>query len=220
MVKPRPLDDLGPDFEHRWKQAALARRREFIAELLDLYVMLEHRDAALLAKLSRGSIPALSDQELPLLTPEPAHQHTLFDEPAAMPPRPNKENPFLPRSVLDRLQQSRDRANAGLRDLLQTTADDLQSPKMTTAPADLTDLPPSECSEVSTQTPVAALDPLPAPIGPAAQARLDEMERDLRLKLGPVVESLIESQMEQLKSELRVRLRFEMERIIATHLRK
>lgn len=196
---PRPLDDLGPDFDRRWRQAPLPSRRALIAELRDLYVMLEREDGPLLQRLRNGSIPAPadSDTDLPLLTPDAAgaeRQRTLFDEapapatPATTPPRPSRENPFLPRSVLDRLQQSRDRASAGLRDLLQTTADDLQPP----APA----------------------------AGTAEQARQDDLERELRLKLGPVVESLIEAHVDQIKSELRVRLRLEMDRLIAEHFRR
>lgn len=192
---PRPLDDLGPDFDRRWRQAPLARRREFIAELRDLYLMLEDDDEPLLQRLRNGSIPppAAADADLPLLAPEPARpgqQGMLFEPAPAHPPaQPTRENPFLPLSILDRLQQSRDRASAGLRDLLQTTADDLRPPA---AP----------------------------PPGTATQVRLDDLERELRLKLGPVVETLIEANMEQIKSELRVRLRLEMDRLIAEHLRK
>lgn len=210
----RPLDDLGPDFDRRWKQAPKARRRELVAELRDLYVMLEQDDEPLLERLRRGSIPAPrdSDPDLPLLTPDPGsatRQPGLFDEPAPAPvsaplptpappepSRPNRENPFLPRSVLDRLQQSRDRASAGLRDLLQTTADDLRSPESAVAAA--------ATGEVL----------------PPARAEQGDLERELRLKLGPLVETLIEAQMEQIKSELRVRLRLEMDRLIAEHIRK
>lgn len=227
----RPLDDLGPDFDRRWKQASRARRREFVAELRDLYVMLEEDDAPLLARLRNGSIPAPRDPEpepdLPLLAPEPGtkeRQRGLFDEagPTVAPSasavaapapegmaaaRPARENPFLPRSVLDRLQQSRDRASAGLRDLLQTTADDLRSPAATTSVA------------APESAPATASSPSGTPPLPPTHEQSD-LERELRLKLGPMVETLIEAQMEQIKSELRVRLRLEMDRLIAEHIRK
>lgn len=190
MAMPRPIDDLGPDFDHRWKRAPLARRRELIAELRDLYLMLEDRDEPLLARLRNGSIPPPADPEPPLLVPEPARrqqQASLFDEPPAAPPPPEvppapaapRENPFLPRSVLDRLQQSRALAASGL-----------------PGPA------------------TAAPVPLPA------SHEQSDLERELRLKLGPLVETLIEAQMDMIRSELRVRLRLEMDRLIAEHLRK
>jgi hypothetical protein len=47
-----------------------------------------------------------------------------------------------------------------------------------------------------------------------------DLERELRLKLGPVVESLLDAHMDALKSELRVHLRAEMDRLIAEHVRK
>lgn len=47
-----------------------------------------------------------------------------------------------------------------------------------------------------------------------------DLERELRLRLGPVIENLIEAQMDVLKGELRIRLRAEMDRLITEHLRK
>ena len=95
-----------------------------------------------------------------------------------------RENPFLPRSVLDRLQESRNRvASMGL-----------------PLPA----------------TPPGGSIPLPLP--PSHEQ--SDLERELRLKLGPMVESLIDAQMESIRSELRLRLRLEMDRLIAEHLRK
>lgn len=220
----RPIVDLGPDFEQRWKRTPLATRRAFVAELRDLYVMLEHRDEHLIARLKKGSIPPPrdSDDDLPLLGAAPAglRQGNLFadtgsDEgapPLAMgsiapaeagtdPASPSargsvpapapgnvRENPFLPRSVLDRLQQNRDRASSVLRD----------------APA----------ADGSAATGPGQGRPLPA------SHEQSDLERELRLKLGPLVETLIDAQMEMIKSELRVRLRLEMDRLIAEHLRK
>jgi len=91
---------------------------------------------------------------------------------------PRQDNPFLPKSVLDRLHDSQNQASAGLRELMQASAAE-----------------------------------------PASHAKLD-LERELRLKLGPVIENLIEAQMDQLKSELRVRMRAEMDRLIAEQTRK
>jgi hypothetical protein len=50
--------------------------------------------------------------------------------------------------------------------------------------------------------------------------RQAELERELRLRTGPIVEGLIEAQLDTLKSELRVRLRAEMDRLIAELVRK
>lgn len=193
----RLIDDLGPDFDRRWKRAALATRRAVVAELRDLYLMLEQRDHALLARLRNGSIPAPRDPDdgLPLLRPPgppPLQQGSLFVDagPAESPadsatppvptPAPARENPFLPRSVLERLQENRNRAGAAL---------------------------PGEAA-------------LSVPLPLANSHEQSDLERELRLKLGPVVENLIDMQMDGLRSELRLRLRLEMDRLIAEHLRK
>lgn len=212
-MPPRPIVDLGPDFDQRWKRAPLATRRAFVAELRDLYVMLEHRDAQLIARLRKGSIPPPRDpaDDLPLLSPlaaSAARQGSLFTdagpaeasandaapEPVASTPPASspgaRENPFLPRSVLDRLQESRNRvARLGL---------------------PLTDAPVATMAGASS----ASLPPLP----PSHEQ--SDLERELRLKLGPMVESLIDAQMDSIRSELRLRLRLEMDRLIAEHLRK
>jgi hypothetical protein len=208
---PRPLDDLGPDFDRRWKQAPRELRRELIASLRDLYLMLEDKDQALLTLLRNGKVPsAYESTDIPLLQspslPRAAlQQGSLFTDASAatdvaLAPPPaepaRKENPFLPRSVLDRLQESRSRASAGLRDLIQNTAEEIA------------------------RRPVAVeLEPEAVDIPPPSHEQSD-LERELRLKLGPVVEHLIEAQMEALKNELRVRLRLEMDRLIAEHVRK
>lgn len=199
---PRPLDDLGPDFDRRWKQSSRTTRRELIAELRDLYLMLEDRDRAVLARTR----PARSDEPagIPLLVPERAprgQQGTLFADAGEAPSRARADNPFLPRSVLDRLQESRSRATAGLRDLMQVTTEEIAR-----RPAAIDAIP-------------ATPDAAPADMPPPSHEQSD-LERELRLKLGPVVESLIETQMETLRSELRVRLRLEMDRLIAEHVRK
>jgi hypothetical protein len=217
-MPPRPIVDLGPDFDQRWKRAPLATRRAFVAELRDLYVMLEHRDEHLIARLKKGSIPPLRDTEddLPLLASAPLagglRQGTLFADagpeeavsrptdagtapapmevPASSPTASIRENPFLPRSVLDRLQETRSRVAS------------LGQP-----------LPPTP-PRAAPAGPPPALPPLPQ------SHEQSDLERELRLKLGPMVESLIDAQMEGIRSELRLRLRLEMDRLIAEHLRK
>lgn len=134
MAIPRPLDDLGPDFERRWKQTPRPRRRELIAELRDLYLMLEKKDAVLLSRLGTASTrpsshaPRPPDATLVESRPAaPAHaQGALFSGDTPY----QKENPFLPRNMLERLQESQSRASAGLRELMQTaeTAAPLASP--------------------------------------------------------------------------------------------
>lgn len=189
----RPTDDLGPEFEQRWKHAAQDERQAVLTELRDLYAMLENDDALLLAKLGITRRPKRqpADDEFPVLLPEqaPERQGSLFNaapapEPASPAQPPRKENPFLPRSVLARLQESQNRVSSGMRDLIQD-------------------------QELVDKSYVAPLTP-----------RQAELERELRLCLGPVIEGLIEAQLDTLKSELRVRLRAEMDRLIAEHVRK
>jgi hypothetical protein len=196
----RHLEDLGPDFDRRWKQAPQPRRRELIAELRDLYLMLGPA-APRRGKKSDAPGTAPAETSLPLLPPEGAdkiEQGSLFDAaaaapaPAEPPAEPPRENPFLPRSVLARLQESQSRANAGLRDLIQNTEEQAGRRANAEFGSGLTRQPSHEQSD---------------------------LERELRLKLGPLVESLIEAQMEILKNELRVRLRLEMDRLIAEHVR-
>lgn len=187
----RHFDDLGPDFDLRWKRSSRAQKRELIAELRDLYIFLEEEDMPLLA----GSPTALPAKAKPKaegrsIPAAPArNQGQLFsdaesDEAPAAPVEvaaaARKDNPFLPKSILDKLQASQTQASAGLRELMQAS--------------------------MGTST-------------PPSHEQVD-LERELRLKLGPVVENLIEAQMELIKSELRVRLRAEMDRLIAEHVRK
>lgn len=207
-VMPRPIDDLGPDFDRRWRQSPQPERRALVGQLRDLYLMLEERDAMLLARWKGVSAPESGDHAPPgLLMAAPKGQVSLFEDaaasaapvlapPASVPGITAKENPFLPRSMLDRLQESR-RASAGLRDLMQALGDGGAPALATTAAAA-----------------VANTVPLPA------SHEQSDLERELRLKLGPLVESLVEAQMEHIKSELRVRLRLEMDRLIADHIRK
>lgn len=212
----RPLDDLGPDFELRWKQSSRGKKRELIAELRDLYVLLEDEELPLLA--GQGASPARHPTRTtppdpasaaqgrripaqPLAAPAPAAAHTaavpapparhspppdttqqglLFGSSPA--PAPRQDNPFLPKSVLERLHASQNQASAGLRELIQPAATGVAAAVTATSSQDL--------------------------------------ERELRLKLGPVIETLIDAHMDQLKSELRVRLRAEMDRLISDHLRQ
>lgn len=192
----RHLDNLGPDFDLRWKRSSRSLKRELISELRELYILLEEEGMPLLAGQPAAQVPA-TVAEKPGTSGHKKfgiEQGTLFNDngaatqavatantrmtdatPASV---PRKGNPFLPQSVLDRLHDSQSQTTAGLRELMQT----------------------------STTVPVSP-------------EKLD-LERELRLKLGPVIESLIEAQMEQMKSELRVRLRAEMDRLIAEQTRK
>lgn len=191
----RHFDDLGPDFDLRWKRSSRAKKRELIGELRELYIFLEDDEMPLLAGAS-STVPgtpartgmtgtAADDTPAPErprripAAPAKAAQGQLFQEVSHGAETPaRKENPFLPKSVLDKLHASQNQATAGLRELMQTR-----------------DAPPPSHEQV-------------------------DLERELRLKLGPVVETLIDAQMEVLRSELRVRLRAEMDRLIAEHVRK
>lgn len=167
--------DLGPDFDRRWRAAPRPLRRELIAEIRALYRFLDEDDVPLASE--PVTLPPKAAAPGPATPPR---QTSLF-EPATTPARPTtKENPFLPRSVLERLQQSQQQARGQLQGLVSA--------------------------------PGARL--------PAASHEQVDLERELRLKLGPVIETLIDAHMEQLRSELRVRLRAEMDRLIAEHVRK
>jgi hypothetical protein len=183
----RHFDDLGPDFDLRWKHTSRAQKRELIGELRDLYIFLEDDDMPLLA-----GTPAVNPAPFPgtgrSIPASPArHQGQLFTDAGESEPQAStttaavrKDNPFLPKSILDKLQASQSQASAGLRELMQANAGNATPP---------------------------------------SHEQVD-LERELRLKLGPVVENLIEAQMEGIKSELRVRLRAEMDRLIAEQIRK
>lgn len=188
----RHFDDLGPDFDLRWKRSSRVMKRELIGELRDLYIFLEEDDMPLLAgtapkPAAPAAAPAAASASASASATKAANQGQLFsaaDEPeteaataAPAPAQPNKDNPFLPKSVLERLQNSQTQASAGLRELMKT------------------------------------------PAAPPSHEQVD-LERELRLRLGPVVESLIDAHVETLKSELRVRLRAEMDRLISEHVRK
>jgi hypothetical protein len=179
----RELDNLGKDFDQRWKRSSRSIKRELIAELRDIYIFLEEEDMPLLASQNPTEANPASEKKTPKIA-----QGSLFSEPvvadSSKTSAPRKDNPFLPKSVLDRLHDSQDQTSTSLRELMQSTA-----------PA----------------TMLAA--------APISHEQVD-LERELRLKLGPAIESLIEAQMETLKSELRVRLRAEMDRLIAEHVRK
>lgn len=53
---------------------------------------------------------------------------------------------------------------------------------------------------------------------PVSHEQVD-LERELRLRLGPVIETLIDAHLESIRNELRLRLRAEMDQLIAEHLR-
>lgn len=153
---------LGPNFEERWKRAPLGVRREIMAELRDIYRMLDEDD-----------LPVLD------LTPGPSAASSSSKQEAPVRPdlTPRSDNPFLPKSVLEKLASSQAQANAQLQQLMQTHE---------------------------------------------AMANHDsrQLEQELRQRLGPMVESLIEEHIQGIKAELRFRLRSEMDRLIAETLKK
>lgn len=178
----RHFDDLGPDFDLRWKRSSRSLKRELIGELRDLYIFLEEEDMPLLAghhqpQPAAAPAKAAANQGQLFSDAGEAQPASASAPAAATPAAPVKDNPFLPKSVLERLQSSQTQASAGLRELMK------------------------------------------APASPPSHEQVD-LERELRLRLGPVVESLIEAHVETLKSELRVRLRAEMDRLISEHVRK
>lgn len=159
-----PPDDLGADFEQRWLRAALNTRRQLMAELRDIYIFLEEDDMPLL------------ESRTPHQTMPSTLATTVVNSGISTPP---KENPFLPKHILERLHNSQTQASAGLRELIN-----------------------------------------PAATTPAQHASTASLEQELRLRLGPVVEQFLEAHMEQLKNELRVQLRAEMDKIIAESMFK
>lgn len=176
----RLLPDLGPDFDQRWRRASRALRRDLIAEIRSIYMMLDEDDMPVLA--GTPPVPAQSDAPAPRTkearTPLPT-QASLFSNTDTTAPTPTgSDNPFLPQSVRERLQHSQAQTRSQLQNLVQ-----------------------------------------PKPAQPVSHEQVD-LERELRLRLGPIIETLIEAQMDILKGELRLRLRAEMDRLIAEHLRK
>lgn len=173
----RLLPDLGPDFDTRWRRSSRALRRELIAEIRSIYMLLEEEDLPLLAGTAATppvDPPKRNTAQAPGKPAKP-QQANLFGATENTPGQP--ENPFLPQSVRDRLQHSQSQTRTQLQELMQK------------------------------------------PPAPVSHEQVD-LERELRLRLGPVIETLIDSHMELIKGELRVRLRGEMDRLIAEHLKK
>lgn len=173
----RLLPDLGPDFDTRWRRSSRALRRELIAEIRSIYMLLEEEDLPLLAGTAATPPVAPPKRNTAQAPGKPAkpQQANLFGATENTPGQP--ENPFLPQSVRDRLQHSQSQTRTQLQELMQK------------------------------------------PPAPVSHEQVD-LERELRLRLGPVIETLIDSHMELIKGELRVRLRGEMDRLIAEHLKK
>jgi hypothetical protein len=178
-----PLNvDLGPHLEVRWKQAPLRVRREIMAELYEIYRFLEDDGTPMLAAAPAARAAAPAAVGKPAAKPVAQAQANLFETPPAATKvspdlTPRADNPFLPKSVLAKLQDSQAQASAQLRQLMHSQEN---------------------------------------PLAPDVQ----KLEQDLRMKLGPVIESLIEEHMQGLKAELRFRLRAEMDRLIAGAMKK
>ena len=182
LVVDRPITDLGPDFDRRWRKASQAFRRELITEIRSIYQMLEDADIPVLGTGSVVTTAAPSTTAPVAKKPVRPQQNSLFASNDAG-NAPTTDNPFLPQSIRDRLQHS------------------LAQP-----PAPLTTLAPG-------------LKPAPYNAEPLNTDAIG-LEATLRLRLGPVIDNLIESHIDALRSELRVRLRAEMDQLIAEHLRK
>lgn len=177
--------DLGPDFDTRWRRASRALRRELIAEIRSIYLMLKEDDMPLLAgaPATRGLVLKHSAPTITTRSAKP-EQASLFSAAGKTPAASRNDNPFLPQGVRDRLQHSQPH------------------------------------TQTQTRAPLQELLQKPQTLQPPASHEQVDLERELRLRLGPVIETLIESHLESLKGELRVRLRAEMDRLIAQHLQK
>lgn len=181
----RLLPDLGPDFDQRWRRASRALRRELIAEIRSIYMMLDEDDMPVLAGTpSRPTQAGKAVLQAPAVTakgtrtPAPTQASLFGSTDTAAASAANSDNPFLPQSVRERLQHSQAQTRTQLQGLMSAK-----------------------------------------PAQPVSHEQVD-LERELRLRLGPVIETLIDAQMDVLKGELRVRLRAEMDKLIAEHLRK
>lgn len=181
----RLLPDLGPDFDQRWRRASRALRRELIAEIRSIYMMLDEDDMPVLAGTpSRPTQAGKAVLQAPAVTakgtrtPAPTQASLFGSTDTAAASVANSDNPFLPQSVRERLQHSQAQTRTQLQGLMSAK-----------------------------------------PAQPVSHEQVD-LERELRLRLGPVIETLIDAQMDVLKGELRVRLRAEMDKLIAEHLRK
>ncbi len=142
---------LGPGFEARWKRAAPSLRRDVLAELRAIYRFLSEDD----------DIPVLDLSHTPAAMPQPMAAPNLT-------PRP--DNPFLPKSLLDRLHNTQAKVDASL--------------------------------------------PTPGPALSNAQ-----LEQELRQRLSPMVEQLLDEHLHSLRGELRFRLSQELERLIQDQLK-
>jgi hypothetical protein len=69
----RFLDDLGDQFELRWKRATVSRKRELISELRELYKYLDNHDDLPVLAQSEANKPAPSPQQAAKNTP-PTHE--------------------------------------------------------------------------------------------------------------------------------------------------
>lgn len=149
----------------------------------------------------RSIYKMLEDDNMPLLAGAPAHAAAKTNAP--MP------SPTVTPRIIKPQQAS-----------LFNTPDTTAAP--VTARGDNPFLPPSvrerlQHSQSQTHTQLQALQQR-SPL-PVSHEQVD-LERELRLRLGPVIETLVESHLESIKNELRTRLRVEMDQLIVEHLRK
>lgn len=176
------FDDLGSNFEQLWEEANAPLRQELMAELQDIFTLLKEDDIPVLAPMPKPEPHTAADMN----AAKPVQQSQLFFAdneagpseslaPLANTPAPRKENPFLPKSILDRLNQHHS-----------------FQPASTAA--------------------------MPATVSGSHEQ--SDLERELRLKLGPLLENMLNTQMDRLKAELRVQLRAEMDKLIAERVRR
>ncbi len=189
LVVDRPITDLGPDFDRRWRRASQAFRRELMTEIRSIYQMLKETDIPMLevgSAITSEASPASPTGRKSAGKPAVPQQNSLFGS-SDTSNTPSGDNPFLPQSIRERLQHSH----------AQTPAP---------PPIPLTALMPV-LKQTQHNTEQSGTDTI-------------ELEDALRLRLGPVINSLIESHIDMLRNELRVRLHAEMDQLIAEHLRK
>lgn len=218
------LDELGPDFEKHWHRTESGLRDQLMDELDELTAFLAEDDLPLLNTPlynthtfnDKASSFTLASEEKPAsktasekfnqpastsasVTSSSTTQGSLFSDNSSKlsaditnsitTPAATKENPFLPKHILDRLHNNHAQTHPTLQQLPPNPALNLSAP-----------------TNASTASPVS-------------HEQVD-LERELRLRLGPIIENLIEAQVATLKSELRIRLRAEMDKLIAEQIRK
>ena len=186
--------DLGPGFDRRWKGSTLRQRRELLAELHSIYRSLEEQETVLLSRLRLPPRPYIILPEATVAgmvnpAPEPEEADIPLPEPAPL------HNGLPPQNLLNMLLRGQVLAEDRLRELME-------APPTPPEELDVLELPqrPEDLAEVYEEE--------PAPDHSA-------LEFELRQRMGPVIDSLIEEHIQGLRAELRFRLRSELESLIS-----